>query len=225
MGNFHISAACRRYYDEIGLPPPAHTDPFTGYRYYTADQLTRLNRILAFKELGLSLEQIRGMLRLKPVAPQTILSARVVAPSVDFLKTWFNESFGHIYAFIGQNNLKDGACMAIYHDDVEIGYHTEDIDSEAAVVVAAGDVSAKLPEGVHSRTLEGAEMASIIHKGAFDTINATCTDVVKWIAANGYRVIGPFRSTLRRMSIQRRISPKSSTRLSWHQPLRARNFE
>jgi len=67
-----------RYYDEVGLLPPAEVDPFTDYRYYSADQLARLNRILAFKDLGFSLgeisrlldenvssEQLRGMLRLK----------------------------------------------------------------------------------------------------------------------------------------------------------------
>ncbi len=67
-----------RYYDEIGLLKPAHVDEFTGYRRYSADQMPRLNRILALKDLGLSLtqvaelldgdlpaEQIRGMLRMK----------------------------------------------------------------------------------------------------------------------------------------------------------------
>lgn len=51
-----------RYYDEIGLLPPEQVDQFTGYRYYSAHQLERLNRILALKDLGLSLEQIRQML-------------------------------------------------------------------------------------------------------------------------------------------------------------------
>lgn len=72
-----------RYYDEIGLFKPAQIDPFTSYRFYTIDQLPRLHRILALKELGLSLEQIallieddltpeqiRGMLRLKQVEIQ-----------------------------------------------------------------------------------------------------------------------------------------------------------
>jgi len=36
-----------RYYDEIGLLKPAQIDRFTGYRYYTLSQLSRLNRILA----------------------------------------------------------------------------------------------------------------------------------------------------------------------------------
>ena len=57
-----VSKRMLQYYDEIGLLHPAHTDPKTGYRYYSAKQLPRLNRILAMKDLGLSLDQIRRML-------------------------------------------------------------------------------------------------------------------------------------------------------------------
>jgi DNA-binding transcriptional MerR regulator len=57
-----VSGRLLRYYDEIGLLKPQHTDPWTGYRYYTAEQLPRLNRILALKELGLSLDQIQKLL-------------------------------------------------------------------------------------------------------------------------------------------------------------------
>jgi DNA-binding transcriptional MerR regulator len=52
-----------QYYDEIGLLKPAYTDPQTGYRYYSAKQLPRLNRILALKDLGLSLDHIAAMLQ------------------------------------------------------------------------------------------------------------------------------------------------------------------
>lgn len=51
-----------RYYDQIGLLKPAYVDDFTGYRYYKIGQLSRLNRILALKDLGLSLEQIGRIL-------------------------------------------------------------------------------------------------------------------------------------------------------------------
>jgi DNA-binding transcriptional MerR regulator/effector-binding domain-containing protein len=51
-----------RFYDQLGLLQPAHTDPQTGYRYYSMRQLPRLNSILALKELGLSLEQIGPLL-------------------------------------------------------------------------------------------------------------------------------------------------------------------
>lgn len=60
-----------RYYDQIGLFQPAHTDRFTSYRYYSADQLPDLNRILALKELGLTLDQIKRMV-LEDVSPEEI---------------------------------------------------------------------------------------------------------------------------------------------------------
>src|SRR6516162_8619663 len=51
-----------RHYEELGLFKPKRIDPETGYRYYSAFQLPRLNRILALKELGLSLTQILRLL-------------------------------------------------------------------------------------------------------------------------------------------------------------------
>ena len=51
-----------RYYDEIGLLKPVEVDHFTGYRYYTFDQLARLHRIQALKNLGFSLEEIAHLL-------------------------------------------------------------------------------------------------------------------------------------------------------------------
>lgn len=75
-----VSIKALRYYDELGLLKPVQVDEFTGYRYYSTSQLTRLNRILALKDMGLALEQIaqlldqdltpdqvRGMLKLKRV--------------------------------------------------------------------------------------------------------------------------------------------------------------
>jgi DNA-binding transcriptional MerR regulator len=53
-----VSGRLLRYYDEIGLLSPEATDPESGYRFYSAQQLPRLNHILVLKELGLSLEQI-----------------------------------------------------------------------------------------------------------------------------------------------------------------------
>jgi len=73
-----VSIKALRFYDEMGLLIPVHVDPFTSYRYYEYDQLLRLNRILALKDLGFSLEEIghllaghltpdqmRGMLKLR----------------------------------------------------------------------------------------------------------------------------------------------------------------
>lgn len=73
-----ISTSALRYYDETGIFKPAHVDPITGYRFYTADQLVHLNRILALKDLGLDLAQIVELLQeeLSPEAFQGMLRLR-----------------------------------------------------------------------------------------------------------------------------------------------------
>ena len=58
-----VSKRLLHYYDAVGLLTPVHTDEVTGYRYYSTTQLPRLNRILALKDLGMTLEQIKQMLQ------------------------------------------------------------------------------------------------------------------------------------------------------------------
>lgn len=57
-----VPVSALRYYADLGLLVPAHIDRFTGFRYYQLNQLPRLNRILALRDLGLSLEEIGRLL-------------------------------------------------------------------------------------------------------------------------------------------------------------------
>ena len=73
-----VTVRMLRHYDGLGLFVPSSVDPATGHRYYEAAQLPRLNRLVALKDLGFTLEQVgqlldediapaelRGMLRLR----------------------------------------------------------------------------------------------------------------------------------------------------------------
>ncbi|NER82349.1 MAG: MerR family transcriptional regulator [Leptolyngbya sp. SIO1D8] len=86
-----VPASQLRYYDDIGLFTPIHSDRETGYRYYSVQQLAQLNRILALKNLGLSLDQIkrlvgedvsadeiRGMLALRKAQIEQTIQAEAV---------------------------------------------------------------------------------------------------------------------------------------------------
>jgi DNA-binding transcriptional MerR regulator len=57
-----VSVRMLRHYDAIGLLRPAHVDPHSGYRYYTAAQLKLLNRVIALKDLGFTLHQVQTMI-------------------------------------------------------------------------------------------------------------------------------------------------------------------
>jgi DNA-binding transcriptional MerR regulator len=58
-----------RYYDEVGLLKPEETDKFTGYRFYTTNQLVKLHRIQAYRQVGLSIDEIRLILSGHDAAP------------------------------------------------------------------------------------------------------------------------------------------------------------
>jgi DNA-binding transcriptional MerR regulator len=57
-----VSIRMLRHYDEMGVLKPARIDAETGYRYYAAAQMPRLNRILALQDLGFSIRQIAELL-------------------------------------------------------------------------------------------------------------------------------------------------------------------
>src|SRR5579875_1446910 len=57
-----VSPRMLRHYDRLGLLRPDRVDPDTGYRSYGVQQLVRLHRLLALRDLGFTLEQIRGLL-------------------------------------------------------------------------------------------------------------------------------------------------------------------
>ena len=57
-----VSVKALRLYDRLGLLKPARTDDSSGYRYYSGEQLPRLNSVLALKDLGFSLEQVGRLL-------------------------------------------------------------------------------------------------------------------------------------------------------------------
>ncbi len=229
-----LSVKTLRYYDEIGLLKPVEVDRFTGYRYYSADQLPRLNRILALKDLGLSLEQIaqllndkltaeriRGMLRLKRAEAQERVQeeqarlARVearlsqieqegkmpeyevvikkvppsrVASIRDTIPAYSQQGplWGEVYAYLGQQRAQfNGPCLAIYHDPE---YTECDVDVEVCQPIAG---SASGNARVKVRELPAVEtMASVVHKGPFNTINGAYDALMTWVQANGYRIAG-----------------------------------
>ena len=83
-----LSVRMLRHYDQLGLLTPATVDPVTGYRSYSATQFPRVNRLVALKDLGFTLDQVgrildggvgaeelRGMLRLR----EAELAAQIAA--------------------------------------------------------------------------------------------------------------------------------------------------
>jgi len=57
-----LSIKALRFYDQIELLRPAFIDPLTRYRLYKPEQVREVDAILALKDLGASLEEIRDVM-------------------------------------------------------------------------------------------------------------------------------------------------------------------
>lgn len=57
-----VSVRMLRHWDAVGLLPPAQVDERSGYRSYAPEQLDHLHRIVALRDLGFGIEDVRAML-------------------------------------------------------------------------------------------------------------------------------------------------------------------
>ena len=55
----NVSTQTLRYYDAEGVLKPDITDPSSGYRFYSVDAVEKYKKILFYKDLGFSLDEIK----------------------------------------------------------------------------------------------------------------------------------------------------------------------
>ncbi|WP_313582355.1 MerR family transcriptional regulator [Lacrimispora sp.] len=73
-----VSTRTLRYYDELGLLSPARVSS-NGYRIYGQKEIDRLQQILFYRELGVSLEEIRNILASKDFDGLSALESHLTA--------------------------------------------------------------------------------------------------------------------------------------------------
>jgi DNA-binding transcriptional MerR regulator len=142
-----VSVKMLRHYDELGLLKPVSIDPENNYRYYSAEQLPRLNRIIAFKDLGFRLEQIgrlldenlspdeiRGMFRMRWVEIKQNLTLEHARLMQVEMRLRFLEQDAHhlIYDVVLRNiapQLVASIRQKVTEDDDQIHQMFEEIES------------------------------------------------------------------------------------------------
>lgn len=58
----HVTVKALRYYDDENILKPKMIDVETNYRYYTLSQMGELHQILALKELGFKIDEIKAII-------------------------------------------------------------------------------------------------------------------------------------------------------------------
>ena len=165
-----VPASLLRYYDDIGLFTPIRSDRDTGYRYYSVQQLAQLNRILALKELGFSLEQvkrlvedevsaeeIRGMLTLRKAQIEQTLQAEAVRLQVVESRLQQLEGKGQLQdSDLILKSLPAQSFLALRH-------HCHNLAEAFAI---ANEIGTIVPNRVQTKAL--GRFAAVIHSEQFE---------------------------------------------------------
>jgi DNA-binding transcriptional MerR regulator/predicted transcriptional regulator YdeE len=128
---------------------------------------------------------------LKQVEPLLVASIRAILPNHSAVGGLFGEVYEAIGPHVGQAlgpHPEDGGQTLVLCYDTE--FKESEVDGAAAFMLRC-----RVPERGRMRVheLPAATMAAAVHHGSYNTIGDAHEAVITWIAANGYRIVGPDR--------------------------------
>lgn len=215
-----VSAKVLRDYDSAGLFLPAWVDRVTGYRHYSPAQLPELRRILALRDLGVGLEEIRS-LALTGTDLRLVLERRRAAleaqrREIDRRLTALGISIGD--APNGDTGLDvvvrrvPGELVATLDvrlasgDEGRAFYQLERAVRDAGVraprppgaLLGIGGLEVFVPvrrpaAGLTTRQLPAIEAATVLHHGSYARLAATQERLHAWSTEAGLKASGPVR--------------------------------
>lgn len=214
-----VSIRMLRHYDELGLLPPAHVDPDTGYRYYRTSQLKTLNRIVVLRDLGFSLRDIARSMRgdddldgrreqdlvaelAKATAQLAALRARRAVRDADVvIRTVPAERVATVTAPAGTdvedvfNALESFVAAHQARADRPPMTLVEESSVTVAVPVRAAVPERRLtgPYAVRMRSLPAATMACTVHNGPYAGLAGELQRMVEFLIRSGRRPGSPVR--------------------------------
>lgn len=128
---------------------------------------------------------------LKRVEPQLVASVRAILPDHSASGSLFSEVYEalgpHAGKALGPNPGEGGQTLVLWYDTE---FKECDVDGAAAFLLRC-----RVPESgrMHVHELPAGTFAATVHHGSYNTIGQAHEAVLKWIEANGYRIVGPDR--------------------------------
>ena len=128
------------------------------------------------------------------VTPQTVLGIR----RKGFYQEQIPQQIMELFQYVEQEGIEvAGMPVFVCHEtSVEEALRAAEegnADIEVAVPVAPVAITGESPDDIACYELPGGTMVKAIHKGPYETSEATYTEVFAWIGAHGKEISGPIR--------------------------------
>jgi len=128
---------------------------------------------------------------LKHVEPLLVASVRALLPHHSAVGSLFGEVYealgSHVSEALRPHPEEGGQTLVLWYDNE---FKEHDVDGAAAFMLRC-----PVPESgrMSVQELPAATMAAAVHHGSYATIGDAHEAVLRWIEANGYRIVGPDR--------------------------------
>ena len=212
-----VSSKVLRDYDRLGIFRPAWTDRYTGYRLYTPAQLPDLRRILALRDLGVGLAEIRAHVvdgaDLKMVLERrrdaleaarhevdrrlASLGISLAAPTDAAADVVVRTLAPELVATLDVSATDGDEGRAFY--ELERQIRDGGVRAHRPPGTLFGDVIEvyvpvrRSAAGLNVRRLPAVQAATILHRGSYATFDATERNLREWVAASGLQPTGDHR--------------------------------
>lgn len=155
----------------------------------TEEELVRLQRVASLLSNNMELmKETMSEPMIKEVPEIRVISKRDKGPIGDTVGRLIGDLMGVIYMPENQANLVKivGPFMTVYHDHE---YKELDADLELAVPIT-GKVTVNDPR-VEVKNLPGRRVASLVHKGSYETIGPAYAKLYEYVLKTGLELSGP----------------------------------
>lgn len=133
-----------RFYDNEGILSPDRIDEFTGYRYYSASKISDCYRILALKELGFTLEQIKAQLS---ISKSELITKK---NELNELKAQTEKRIRNLQALYSslENNNDVFNVVVRKSDDIRVAFTRKILCSDDDIGELLADIASSLPSEI-----------------------------------------------------------------------------
>jgi DNA-binding transcriptional MerR regulator len=221
-----VSAKVLRDYDAGGLFRPAWIDPDTGYRLYSPAQLPELRRILALRDVGVSLAEIRQLIaggselgvvlerRRQALEDErrdadrrlARLGISIVSHDSGGPDVVVRDIPAELVATMDVTDAGGDVGRAFYELELRIRDTGVRAPRPPGALAAERSLTSDGPAievfvpirraaaGLEVRRLPAIRAATILHRGAYETVGATRRALRAWLGATGQEAADPVRT-------------------------------
>jgi DNA-binding transcriptional MerR regulator len=224
-----VTVRALRHYQALRLLEPARVDEATGYRFYSTDQLTILDKLLALRDLGFPLRETRALLEGKSLQAQLAKHRGRLTVEVERQTARLRRLLA-LERAIGREpgapelgvrlrpipaqralTLRGRGPAGRLFEEAEKLARTDRLDASPFLLLhGPRDVEACVPVRASSRLanvneIEGAKVAgSLVFVGSYAQTDTLEKRLRTWLEENGLRRAGPLREVYHRFGADQR---------------------